>query len=33
LAEVQSMPDFQGKASTIDNAKIAQKKRALGARP
>jgi hypothetical protein len=35
LAEVEAMPDFHGKASTIDNAKwlIAQKKHALGARP
>ena len=30
-----AMPDFHGKASTVDNAKwlIAQKKHALGARP
>ena len=35
LAEVEAMPDFHGKASTIDNAKclIAQKKHARGARP
>lgn len=34
LAEVEAMPDFQGKASTINNAKwlIAQKKQELAAR-
>ena len=35
LAEVEAMPDFHGKASTIDKAKwlIAQKCNTLGARP